>query len=84
VERRQEGFHYVIVDFLGRLADPNPTAIRPADDAAACAWVAESELVQYPIAEGLLPILQRARRACRGEALGLADVAGLGRDFMPA
>jgi ADP-ribose pyrophosphatase YjhB (NUDIX family) len=84
VERRQEGFHYVIVDFLGRLADPSQTAIRPADDASACAWVAEADLDQYPIAEGLLPILRRARRAWRGETLGMVDVAEGGTDFMPA
>ena len=83
VERRQEGFHYVIVDFLGYLADPAQTAVRPADDAAACAWVAEADLGRYAVAAGLLPILQRARRAHRGETLGLADVAGAGGDFMP-
>ncbi len=83
VERRQEGFHYVIIDFLAQLKDPSQTAIRPADDAAACAWVDETELDQYPIAEGLLPILKRARLAHRGARLGLADAAGLGTDFIP-
>ena len=82
VERRQEGFHYVIIDFLARLADPAQTAIKPADDASAAAWVAENELNNYPIAEGLLPILARARLAHRGEALGLVDVDGLGTDFI--
>lgn len=84
VERRQEGFHYVIIDFLARLKDPGQTAIHPADDAVACAWVAESELSQYPIAEGLLPILERARLAQRGQALGLVDAQGGGCDFIPA
>jgi len=84
VERRQEGFHYIIIDFLAHLAEPDQTALRPADDASAAAWVGEDELSQYPIAEGLLPILERARLACRGEALGLCDVAGLGTDFIPA
>jgi len=84
VERRQEGFHYLIIDFLAFLNNPSQTAIRPADDAMACAWVAETDLSQYPIAEGLLPILRQARRASRGETLGLVDVAGLGGDFIPA
>lgn len=84
VERRQEGFHYVIIDFLAQLADPGQTAIRPADDATAAEWVAEADLSQYPIAEGLLPILERARRARQGEKLGLTDVAGLRTDFIPA
>ena len=83
VERRQEGFHYIIIDFLAFLNDQAQTAISPADDASAAAWVAESELNQYPIAEGLLPILKRARLAYRGEQLGLADIQGLGTDFIP-
>lgn len=83
VERRQEGFHYVIVDFLARLDNPNQTEVKPSDDARAAAWVAENELNDYPIAEGLLPILARARLAHRGEKLGLADLEGFGTDFMP-
>lgn len=84
VERRQEGFHYVIIDFLAQLKDPAQTAARPADDADDCAWVAEEELGQYPVAEGLLPILERARLAHRGHAAGLLDVQGAGTDFIPA
>jgi 8-oxo-dGTP diphosphatase len=83
VERRQEGFHYVIVDFLARLAKPNHTEVLPADDAIAAAWVKEDELNAFPIAEGLLPILERARRAHCGEKLGLVDVEGRGIDFIP-
>ena len=83
VERRQEGFHYVIVDFLARLANPDQTDLLAADDADAAAWVAENELDKFPIAEGLLPILERARLAHRGERLGLVDADGLGTDFIP-
>jgi 8-oxo-dGTP diphosphatase len=83
VERRQEGFHYVIVDFLATLVDPDQTEIRPADDASAAAWVAEDQLADYPIAEGLMPILERARRAHRGEKLGLSDLTGRFTDFIP-
>jgi ADP-ribose pyrophosphatase YjhB (NUDIX family) len=83
VERRQEGFHYVIIDFLAYLENPAQTAAQPADDAAACAWVAEHELHLYPIAEGFLPILERARRVRRGECLGLADINGKHTDFLP-
>lgn len=83
VERRQEGFHYLIVDFLARIADPNHTTPNPSDDATEAAWVEEAELSRYAIAEGLLPILKRARLAHRGSALGLADADGLGTDFIP-
>lgn len=84
VERRQEGFHYVIIDFLAYLADPAQVRLTPADDASEAAWVAESELDRYPIAAGFLPILERARLAYRGRALGLEDAAGQGSDFIPA
>ena len=82
VERRVEGFHYVIVDFLARLRDPRQTSCRPADDALEADWVAPESLQDYPIAEGLLPILERARRARRGEPIGLHDRLGTGTDFM--
>jgi ADP-ribose pyrophosphatase YjhB (NUDIX family) len=84
VERRQEGFHYLIVDFLARLVDPARIAPRPADDASEAAWVAAHEIGDYLVAEGLLPILARARLAHRGQALGLADMTGDGTDFIPA
>jgi len=84
VERRQEGFHYVIIDFLAQLADPNQTHhLIAADDASDARWLAEDELDQLPIAHGLLPILERARLVHRGEKLGLVDADGLGTDFIP-
>jgi ADP-ribose pyrophosphatase YjhB (NUDIX family) len=83
VERRLEGFHYVIVDFLARLETGN-TACHPADDALDVIWVTEDELPGYAIAEGLLPILDRARNAWRGEALGLSDITGKQTDFVLA
>ena len=82
VERRQEGFHYVIVDFLARLADPSQISVRPADDVTDAAWIAAKDLADYPVAEGLLPILERARQAHRGAAMGLADSVGAGTDFL--
>ncbi len=84
VERRQEGFHYVIIDFLAQLADTNQTHhLIAADDASDARWVTEDELDQLPIAHGLLPILERARLAHRGERLGLVDAEGFGTDFIP-
>ena len=83
VERRQEGFHYVIIDFLAQLAEPNQTHLIAADDASDARWVAEHELNQFPIAHGLLPILERARLAHRGARLGLVDADGLDTDFIP-
>ena len=83
VERRVEGFHYLIVDFLASLRDPQQSSCRPSDDVLDVAWVAAERLQDYPIAEGLLPILEVARRAWRGEPIGLHDKVGTGTDFMP-
>lgn len=83
VERREPGFHYVILDFLGRPVEGSALECRPADDALDAAWVAPEALASMELAEGLLPIVQRARRACRGEALGLADPCDGATDFIP-
>lgn len=82
VERRLEGFHYVIIDFLARLHDTEPESAIAADDATAAAWISEAQLPNYEIAEGLLPIIERARLAQRGVAIGLASCAAA-TDFIP-
>lgn len=83
VERRLEGFHYVIIDFLGRLTETHSIPARAGDDAIDAAWIADSELSGYPIAEGLLPIIDRARLAHRGIALGLESTVPAQSDFLP-
>jgi ADP-ribose pyrophosphatase YjhB (NUDIX family) len=83
VERREQGFHYVIVDFLGTLVAGSDADCRPADDAANAAWVAPDELATYPLAPGLAPILERARRALSGEDLGLVARELPMTDFLP-
>jgi ADP-ribose pyrophosphatase YjhB (NUDIX family) len=84
VERRVEGFHYVIMDFLAHLSQSIPPKPRAADDVLDARWVAESDFIQLDLAEGLLPILQRARQIYRGELQGgLYDVSEVGSDFLP-
>jgi len=83
VERRLEGFHYVIIDFLATLQDPARTECLPADDVLAVEWVSCQRLADYDTVEGLLPILERARRVWRGEKMGLHDESGNGTDFIP-
>ncbi|KXJ41894.1 MAG: hypothetical protein AXA67_03650 [Methylothermaceae bacteria B42] len=84
VERRIEGFHYLIVDFLAVLAHgPAPLPI-PGDDALEAEWVAESEWKSYALAEGLLPILNAAVNLRRSGKGGLLDVDGRGTDFVAA
>ena len=83
VERRVEGFHYVIIDFLAHLTQLTPIKPVAADDVLDARWVTEFELSGLGLAEGLLPILQRARKIYRGELQGgLYDVSGTGSDFL--
>ncbi len=82
VERRIEGFHYVIVDFLGTLDRADALRPRASDDAVAAAWVPEAELSHYDLAAGLAPILQRAALLWKGQRGGLVDVTGEGSDFI--
>ena len=50
-------YHYVLIDYL--CLSPDGQA-QPASDAAAIAWVKESDLPGYaPITEGSLPVIQR-------------------------
>jgi len=81
VERRLEGFHYLIVDFLGRVEVSAPP-LRVGDDARAAAWVAPEEWLDYDLAEGLLPILRCAYRLWQGRRGGLVDTDGRGTDFV--
>ena len=80
VERRMEGFHYVIIDFIADCVD-DPAQARAGDDAAALAWVAPEEYTDYCLPEGLLPVLELAH-AQWGGAVGLVDSEGKGTDFV--
>jgi 8-oxo-dGTP diphosphatase len=84
-ERRIEGFHYVIVDFLAELPAGAALALRAADDVRDARWVALSELDGYDLVEGMREVVL-AGLACReaGGNLGLSDAAGSGRLFLPA
>lgn len=85
VERRVEGFHYLIVDFLARLDEEAHNPPVPGDDALDAAWLAEVDIPRHPLAEGLAPILARARRIrAGGGSGGLVDVTGQSTDFLPA
>ncbi len=84
VERRQEGFHYVILDFLAKIPGgimPDPVA---GDDVTDAKWISYLELDQYCLADGLQPILEKARVSNFTEGnLGLCDHSGKGTDFIP-
>lgn len=85
VERRVEGFHYLIVDFLAQIDEVAHNPLAPGDDASDAAWLTEADIPHYPLADGLAPILDRARRIrTEGGSGGLVDVTGRGTDFFPA
>lgn len=82
VERRLEGFHYLIVDFLACLEqEPTPVPI-PGDDALEAAWVPESDWHNYALADGLFPILTAAVQLHKKGKGGLIDADGRGTDFI--
>lgn len=55
VERRGEGFHFVVADFEARChPDAEPIA---GDDAAAVAWVAFDDLDRWDLVDGLRTFL---------------------------
>lgn len=83
VERMLEGFHYVIVDFLATLETPWPAVPRPAGDVSDARWVSMGELRDFPLVEGLEPILWRALAVRSGRKPGgLVDTAGTGWDYV--
>lgn len=58
VERMGDDFHFVILDYLARVIGGSLAA---GSDAAAARFVAEPELAQLPVTDGLVDVLARAR-----------------------
>jgi 8-oxo-dGTP diphosphatase len=52
-------YHYVLIDFLCRVARGTP---RPADDADSAEWVSQDDLGKRDITEGTLAVIRRAFR----------------------
>ena len=80
-ERRIEGFHYVIVDFLAEARLSGASEPIPASDVSDARWVEFAALEGFPLVEGLREVI-RAARGCR-DAGGLADLDGTGRWYLP-
>ena len=59
VERIADGFHYVILDYRARVIGGDVVA---GDDARAARFVTTEELTSLPTTDGLLPVIERARR----------------------
>jgi 8-oxo-dGTP diphosphatase len=58
-------YHYVLIDYICRILGGTPAA---ASDVSALAWVGESDLRDYRLTEGTLPVIEAAfasRRAAK-------------------
>lgn len=83
VERRLEGFHYVIIDFLAELRSPVPAVPIPAGDVVDARWVEAVEVSGLDLVKGLAPILEVALvMRHSSERGGLWDQSGGGLDFL--
>jgi 8-oxo-dGTP diphosphatase len=83
VERRLEGFHYVIIDFSVQLKDESKCIPIANSDVSEAKWVSLDELGQYDLVVGLGEIIKRAY-GCLGKSGlgGLYDVDFIGTDFI--
>jgi len=83
VERRIEGFHYVIIDYLASLTDqeiPMPIA---QSDVAEARWVNLGHVSDYALVEGLEEIIMRTYALHNNPVSGgLCDVYSTGKDFI--
>lgn len=83
VERKLEGFHYVIIDFLAELIEPNNCHPSAQSDVAEASWVHIDDLNRYALVEGLAEILLRAYAAKTGTSpSGLSPNADLATDYV--
>jgi 8-oxo-dGTP diphosphatase len=58
-EQGQTEYHYVLIDYICEAASGEA---RAATDVSAVAWVSETELLQYKLTEGTLPVILEAFR----------------------
>ncbi len=59
VERKLEGFHYVIVDFFVELIDGENSVLIAQSDVAEARWVRVDDLGQFDLVVGLAEIIKR-------------------------
>lgn len=84
-ERRLEGFHYVIIDFLAEPVAGVTTNLEAGTDVTEAHWVGMEQLPHYLLADGLEPILKQAYLAYSTKQKicpGLQTNNKLGTDFV--
>jgi len=83
VERRIEGFHYVIIDFLAVLNNAENTAPIAQSDVSEAGWIGLDCLADYRLVEGLGDIIMRTFSLYSGGRWsGLCDGDDKGTDFI--
>ena len=83
VERRVEGFHYVIIDYLALLVDQDNCKPVAQSDVSEARWVSVDHLGEYVLVEGLADIIRRTYEVYNGDYIaGLFDVDGRGSDYI--
>jgi mutator protein MutT len=83
VERRVEGFHYVIIDFLALLVDEENSQPVAKSDVSEAKWVGLEQLNDYDLVEGLAEIILRTYNMFNGDHIaGLYDVNATGSDYI--
>jgi mutator protein MutT len=83
VERRIEGFHYVIIDYLALLVDEETSQPIAQSDVSEARWVSLEQLNDYDLVEGLAEIILRAYNVYNGNHIaGLYDADATGSDYI--
>jgi mutator protein MutT len=83
VERRVEGFHYVIIDYLALLVNQENSQPVAQSDVSDARWVNWEHLVDYDLVEGLADIILRTYKVFKGDHIaGLYDVHATGSDYI--
>ncbi|MEN9680633.1 MAG: hypothetical protein RLZZ627_526 [Pseudomonadota bacterium] len=72
-DRRIDGFHYVIIDFLATLAEnEDDTPPKHGSDALDAGWFDPENLDALPLVEGLEEVIAAGKRQLSGENRGLS------------
>ena len=83
VERRIEGYHYVIIDYLALLTNDQVTVPIAQSDAAEAKWVSLGQIPDYALVEGLEEIIVRTYVLYTKQRVGgLHDVNATGKDYI--
>jgi len=83
VERRIEGFHYVIIDYLACLIDRENTLPVAQSDVAEARWVSLEQIRDYALVVGLEEIIMRTHNTLDSDQpTGLCDVDSKGTDYI--